>query len=50
LIAGPERIQGQWWNEPSARDYFIGLRQDQQRLWLFWDLHKQQWFVQGIFA
>jgi protein ImuB len=50
LIAGPECIQGQWWSEPSARDYFIGLRQDQQRLWLFWDLHKQQWFVQGIFA
>lgn len=50
LIAGPERIQGNWWHEPSARDYFIGLRQDQQRLWLFWDLHKQQWFVQGIFS
>lgn len=50
LIAGPERIQGNWWLEPSARDYFIGLRQDQQRLWIFWDLHKQQWFVQGIFA
>ncbi len=50
LIAGPERIQGNWWNEPSARDYFIGLRQDQQRLWLFWDLHKQQWFVQGFFS
>lgn len=50
LIAGPERIQGNWWREPSARDYFIGLRQDQQRLWLFWDLHQQQWFVQGIFS
>jgi protein ImuB len=50
LIAGPERIQGNWWREPSARDYFIGLRQDQQRLWIFLDLHKQQWFVQGIFA
>lgn len=50
LIAGPERIQGNWWREPSARDYFIGLRQDHQRLWLFWDLHKQQWFVQGIFS
>ncbi len=50
LIAGPERIQGNWWREPSARDYFIGLRQDRQRLWIFLDLHKQQWFVQGIFA
>lgn len=50
LIAGPERIQGNWWREPSARDYFIGLRHDQQRLWIFLDLHKQQWFVQGIFA
>lgn len=50
LIAGPERIQGNWWREPSARDYFIGLRQDQQRLWLFWDLHKRQWFVQGFFS
>lgn len=50
LIAGPERIQGNWWREPSARDYFIGVRQDQQRLWIFFDVHKQQWFVQGIFA
>lgn len=50
ILAGPERIQSHWWQTPIARDYFLAQRNDQVRLWIFQDLHKQQWFVHGLFA
>jgi len=50
LLVGPERIQGQWWKKPTARDYFLAQRQDAVRLWIFHDLHNDQWYVQGIFG
>lgn len=50
LIAGPERIQGNWWSTPTARDYFVAQRHDHLRLWVFLDLHKNTWYAQGIFA
>lgn len=50
LLAGPERIHGLWWHTPTARDYFLAQRQDWVRLWVYQDLHTQQWFVQGVFG
>jgi len=50
LLQGPERIEGNWWQEPTARDYFMARRDDHLRLWIFYDLHKRQWFVQGVFG
>jgi protein ImuB len=50
LLCGPERLQGNWWNSPSARDYFLAQRNDDVRLWVFRDLHKKQWYVQGIYG
>ncbi|MEN0036321.1 MAG: DNA polymerase Y family protein [Cellvibrio sp.] len=50
LLAGPERLQGNWWKAPSARDYFLAQRNDYVRLWVFRDLHKKQWYVQGIYG
>lgn len=50
LLQGPERIEGNWWHEPSARDYFMAQRDDYLRLWVFYDLHKNTWFVQGVFG
>ncbi len=50
LLVGPERLQGNWWDVPCARDYFLAQRSDCVRLWVFWDLHKQYWYVQGIFG
>lgn len=50
LLSGPERLQGNWWNIPSARDYFLAQRNDYVRLWVFRDLHKKQWYVQGIYG
>ena len=49
LLRGPERIEGHWWNKATARDYFIAVRDDHSRLWVFHDLFKQEWFVQGVF-
>lgn len=49
LIAGPERHEGHWWDAPVARDYFLAQREDHTRLWVFFDLRQQSWFVQGVF-
>ncbi len=50
LLAGPERIEGFWWQEPWARDYFMARREDQLRLWIYQDLRHNLWYLQGIFA
>lgn len=49
LVRGPERLEGHWWNKPTARDYYIAVRSDQVRLWIFNDLFREEWFVQGVF-
>lgn len=49
LVRGPERLEGHWWNKPTARDYFIAVREDHARLWVFNDLFREEWFVQGVF-
>ncbi|VUD68085.1 hypothetical protein TDB9533_03979 [Thalassocella blandensis] len=50
LLQGPERIEGLWWKKPTARDYFVAQRDDDVRLWVFFDCHKDEWFVHGVFA
>lgn len=50
LLQGPERIEGLWWKKPTARDYFVAQRDDDVRLWVFFDYHKDEWFVHGVFA
>ncbi len=50
LQQGPERIEGLWWKKPTGRDYFVAKRDDHVRLWVFHDLYKNAWFVQGVFA
>lgn len=49
LLHGPERIEGYWWDEPTARDYFVAQREDGVRVWVFYDLFVKKWFVQGVF-
>ena len=50
LLAGPERIEGHWWETAIARDYYVAQREDGLRLWVFCDLAGRRWFVQGIFG
>lgn len=49
-IVGPERIIGEWWQEPIARDYFLAKRHDNIPVWIFFDLYTKQWYVHGVFA
>lgn len=49
LLQGPERIEGYWWDEVTARDYFIAQREDYIRVWIFYDVFIGSWFVQGVF-
>ncbi len=49
-IVGPERIIGDWWRKPVARDYFLAKRHDNQPLWIYFDLYDKQWYVHGVFA
>lgn len=50
LLTGPERIEGYWWAAPKARDYYIAIREDGLRVWVYKDLVGGGWFVQGVFA
>ena len=49
LIRGPERVHAHWWDKPTERDYFVAVREDHIRLWVFNDLQTKEWFVQGVF-
>ena len=50
LVYGPERIEDNWWREPTSRDYYIATGDNGQHYWVFRDRLARQWFVQGIFA
>lgn len=50
LLVGPERIEGQWWANTTARDYYIARREDGLRVWVYRDISSGDWFVQGIFS
>lgn len=50
LVRGPERIQGYWWNQPTARDYFVARREDALHCWIYQDIAERHWYAQGIFS
>lgn len=50
LAVGPERMIGNWWNEPVARDYYLAKRHDNLPVWIFFDLYTKQWYVHGVFS
>lgn len=51
IVEGPERIEGYWWSQPQARDYFIARREDALHLWIYRELDSHQnWYAQGVFA
>lgn len=50
MLAGPERIEDNWWQTPVSRDYFLARGPDGQPLWIFQDRRSRRWFVHGIFA
>ena len=52
LLAGPERIEGGWWDgNDVSRDYFVAANGEGRRFWIFRERGAASaWFLQGIFA
>ncbi|MDB2353011.1 hypothetical protein N9V92_07465 [Luminiphilus sp.] len=48
LLLGPERLEDNWWQKPTSRDYYIAQTQAGQPIWIFEDRYSKQWYVQGI--
>ncbi|MBC7944551.1 MAG: DNA polymerase Y family protein [Burkholderiales bacterium] len=49
LVAGPERIEGGWWDgHDVARDYFVASDSHGSRFWIFMNRANGEWFLQGI--
>jgi len=46
---GPERLRGEWWRKPFARDYFVTALEEGERLWLYRDLYTHKLYLHGIF-
>lgn len=46
-MAGPYRLQGGLGRDEHARDYFYAERADGSLLFLYRDLHRGRWFLQG---
>ncbi len=50
LVYGPQRIDSHWWQQRCRRDYFIARHQNGSYCWVFRDLNKQRWFLQGFYG
>lgn len=50
LLQGPERIEGNWWQQPVCRDYYIARHRNGMRYWVYQDRTTQHWFVHGAFG
>jgi protein ImuB len=51
LLSGPERIESGWWDGGDAtRDYYVAGTADGARLWVFQDLARGEWYLQGLWA
>lgn len=52
LLAGPERIEGGWWDgHDIARDYFVASGPDGPRYWVYRERRGEgRWYLQGVFA
>ncbi|MGH8441308.1 MAG: Y-family DNA polymerase, partial [Nevskiaceae bacterium] len=49
-IAGPERIEGGWWDGLDAtRDYYVA-RSGAARLWVYRERGSGGWFLQGLWS
>ena len=50
LLQGPERIEGNWWQQPICRDYYIARHRNGMRYWVYQDRITQGWFIHGAFG
>lgn len=50
LVYGPQRVDSHWWQQRCRRDYFVARHQNGSYCWVFRDLNKQRWFLQGFYG
>lgn len=50
LAIGPERVIGNWWEAPVARDYYLARRHDNLTVWIFFNLYDKKWYTHGVFS
>lgn len=51
LVAGPERIESGWWDgQDVGKDYFTARNESGQRLWIYFDRRRGDWYLHGIFG
>ena len=50
LLQGPERFDGQWWQQRQTRDYYIARHQHGALCWVFKDCLNRRWFLHGFFG
>jgi len=51
IVRSPERIEAGWWDRhDQRRDYYSATDQLGRRLWVFWDLKRERWYLHGLFA
>ena len=44
-----ENLATEWWEEGGDRSYFIAETPQGERLWVYWDCQRREWFLQGTF-
>lgn len=49
LLRGPERIQGDWWQQFICRDYYVAKHSNGAECWAYVDA-QQHWYLHGYFA
>ncbi|MGK0260399.1 MAG: protein ImuB [Candidatus Azotimanducaceae bacterium] len=49
LLQGPERIQSNWWQRSTCRDYYIARHQRGAECWAFVDA-EDNWYLHGYFS
>ena len=52
IAAGPERIEGGWWDASSdvRRDYFVVRTSNGADLWVYQDLDDRSWYLHGFWS
>ena len=50
LLQGPERFDGQWWQQRQTRDYYIARHQHGALCWIFKDCLNRRWYLHGFFG
>lgn len=50
LLSPTERIDGNWWDNPLCRDYYLARSSTGALLWVYRERPSNRWFLQGFFS